>query len=269
MLHASCYCPTRPYIPTVGLFLESASPVEILPVKPKRQRMTHEARQTHILDVAQDLFFARGWDGVTVADVLAKAGISKGGFYHHFKAKEDLLDGIVARFMTDALAASRQAHDDASGDALARFNAFLAGANRWKAARGEQLRFLSNAIMRPGNDVLFQRISNAVNLAVRPVIAAMIADGKRQNCFDVFDVDIATETILALSQGRMAVATSAMQMAEQGDLDGGTARLNDRMVAEGALIDRILGLPSGSIQLSDPQEYRQMLCVILVHPDAD
>ena len=37
------------------------------------------------------LFLSRGWDAVTIADVLDAAGISKGGFYYHLTAKDDLL----------------------------------------------------------------------------------------------------------------------------------------------------------------------------------
>ncbi len=62
---------------------------------PKRVRMAPGERRAHILDAAQKLFFANGWHNVTIADVLTEAGISKGGFYHHFSAKEDMLDGLV------------------------------------------------------------------------------------------------------------------------------------------------------------------------------
>jgi AcrR family transcriptional regulator len=30
-----------------------------------------------------------------VADIIGKAGVSKGGFYHHFTSKEELLEAPV------------------------------------------------------------------------------------------------------------------------------------------------------------------------------
>ena len=144
---------------------------------PKRRRMAPQVRRAHILDAAQSLFFARGWDSVTIADVLDEAAISKGGFYHHFAAKEDLLDGVVERVTNEALAAAEAARARTSGDALARFNAFLAESSRWKAARGPEMRFFMNAMLRPGNDFLFHRISNAAAIAAKPVLRQMIADG--------------------------------------------------------------------------------------------
>ena len=229
---------------------------------PKRWRMAPRERRAHILDAAQKLFFARGWDEVTIADVLNEAGISKGGFYHHFAAKEDLLDGVVERFTTEALASAQAARAATSGDALKRFNAFLAESSRWKAEQGQQMKFFMDVMLRPGNDVLFGRITAAATAAAMPVLLEMIAQGVDEGAFDVPDINLVGETIMALSQGRRAVLEDAFQAAESGDLDQATAHLDRRMVAEGALIDRMLGLPHGSVVLSNPTEYRLMLRAI-------
>lgn len=215
-----------------------------------------------VLDAAQSLFFARGWDDVTIADVLEAAGISKGGFYHHFSAKEDLLDGVVERFTIDALASAEATHTSTPGDALTRFNAFLAATVRWKAERGAQMRFFVEAMLRPGNDLLFHRISDAVAKVAKPMLRNMIADGVAEGRFDVPDPDLAAEAVMALAQGRRAVAEAAIRNAESGDIEGATSLLDKRMMAEGRLIDRLLGLPQGSIVLSNPNEYRLMLRAI-------
>tara|TARA_B100001179_G_scaffold214261_1_gene183495 strand:+ start:564 stop:1295 length:732 start_codon:yes stop_codon:yes gene_type:complete len=229
---------------------------------PPRRRMTQDARRAHILDAAQALFFARGWDGVTIADVLAEAGISKGGFYHHFAAKEDLLDGVVDRFTRQAVTASEAAGASAEGDALTRFNAFLRASNRWKAERGAQLRFFLDAMLKPGNDLLLLRISNAAAAVARPVLEQMIEAGVAEGGFAVPDSALAAEVILGLAPGRMPVAEAAMRLAQDGALEEATQMLTDRMIAEAATIDRLLGLPPGSITLADPVEYRRMLHAI-------
>jgi len=224
--------------------------------------MAPDDRRAHILDSAQKLFFARGWDNVTIADILTEAGISKGGFYHHFGAKEDLLDGLVERFTAEALISAQAARDATSGDALQRFNAFLAESNRWKPEQAPQLRFFINVMLRPGNEVLFSRITAAANAAAMPVLLEMIVQGVKQGAFDVSDIGLVGETIMGLSLGRRAALEDAFQSAKSGDLDRATAHLDQRMVAEGALIDRILGLPRGSIKLSNPTEFRHMLRAI-------
>src|SRR6185369_7450399 len=44
-----------------------------------------------ILQAAARLFRERGFDGVTVAEVMQAAGLTHGGFYGHFKSKDDLI----------------------------------------------------------------------------------------------------------------------------------------------------------------------------------
>lgn len=222
--------------------------------------MTHEERRAAILDVAQALFFARGWENVTIADILAEAGISKGGFYHHFSAKEDLLDGIMQRATTEALASAERARTAACGDAVSRFNAFLAASSRWKAENGPQLRFLLDAMMRPGNDLLFHRIARASNAAARPILAGIIAEGMAEGSFQVADADLTTEMIMALSQGRADAARHSLACAQDGRIEEAAALMNRRLTAEAAMIDRLLGLPRGSIVLTCLRDCRQMLC---------
>ena len=239
---------------------------------PKRLRLAPQERRELILTAAQNLFFARGWDDVTIADVLAEAGISKGGFYHHFTAKEDLLDGVVQRFTTEALTSAQAVRGATSGDgpsrdapsrdALQRFNAFLRESSRWKAEQGPQLKFFLDVMLRPGNDVLFGRITAAVNTAVLPVLLEMIGQGVAEDAFDVPDITLAAETIMGMAQGRRSVLETALRAAETGDLEQATARLDTRMRSEGLLIDRLLGLPKGSVLLSNPEEYRLMLRAI-------
>lgn len=48
-----------------------------------------------IFDSAVKVFSSDGYDGATVDDVAANAGVAKGTLYYHFKGKEDLFNFIV------------------------------------------------------------------------------------------------------------------------------------------------------------------------------
>ena len=56
-----------------------------------------EKRRAQLMDCAEALFSTKGFADTTVADVLDAAGVSKGGFYHHFAAKEDLFFAVLER----------------------------------------------------------------------------------------------------------------------------------------------------------------------------
>jgi TetR/AcrR family transcriptional repressor of nem operon len=50
--------------------------------------------KTKLLDAALTAIRAKGYTATTVDDICAVAGLTKGGFFHHFKSKDDL--GIAA-----------------------------------------------------------------------------------------------------------------------------------------------------------------------------
>lgn len=223
------------------------------------RRMAPAERRGAILDAAQALFMARGWEAVTIADVLKAASISKGGFYHHFTAKEDLLAGIVTRMTERAIVAAETARREAPGDALAKLNAFTTGSIRWKADNIGEMRFFADVLTRPGNDVLYRRIFDATSAAVVPVLEDLVAEGVAEGTFDVADTRLTAELIVGLSHGRRQVLEEAVTLAGTDDVDQATNHLDARMQAEGAICERLLGLPHGSVSLSNPEDYRRML----------
>jgi AcrR family transcriptional regulator len=62
---------------------------------------THAVRRDAFLDVAEQLIGTRGWDQVTVGDIIDAAGTSKGAFHRSFDLKEALLAAVILR-RTDA-----------------------------------------------------------------------------------------------------------------------------------------------------------------------
>lgn len=44
-----------------------------------------------IINAAWELFREKGYEETTLQDIIDKSGTSRGAFYHHFRAKEDLL----------------------------------------------------------------------------------------------------------------------------------------------------------------------------------
>ncbi|EHP40991.1 TetR family transcriptional regulator [Cupriavidus basilensis OR16] len=59
----------------------------------KAQAQENRAR---IVETASTLFRERGYDGVGVAELMAAAGFTHGGFYKHFRSKADLMAEAAA-----------------------------------------------------------------------------------------------------------------------------------------------------------------------------
>jgi TetR/AcrR family transcriptional regulator, transcriptional repressor for nem operon len=91
-----------------------------------REQMT-ENRRT-ILDAASRLFRERGFDSVTVAEVMQAAGLTHGGFYGYFKSKDELIAGALADVLTK--------RPEPSGDLAAFAAGYLSQTHRDNRAGG-------------------------------------------------------------------------------------------------------------------------------------
>ena len=60
------------------------------------------ANHERVLDVAGTLFRERGFDGIGVADIMKRAGLTHGGFYGQFGSKDDLAAETTARVLGKA-----------------------------------------------------------------------------------------------------------------------------------------------------------------------
>lgn len=67
------------------------------PINAFDRQQTAELKADQIIASASRLFNARGLDGVTLDDVSAAIGASKGAVYHHFRDKTDLIERCYAR----------------------------------------------------------------------------------------------------------------------------------------------------------------------------
>jgi AcrR family transcriptional regulator len=69
----------------------------------KRARLTLDARRDQLLRLGIEIFSRRPFDDVSIDDIAAAAGISKGLLYHYFPSKREFYVGVV-RFSAEEMA---------------------------------------------------------------------------------------------------------------------------------------------------------------------
>lgn len=72
-----------------------------------------QANRAHVVETASKLFRERGYDGVGVADLMAAAGFTHGGFYKQFGSKTDLVAESTACGIAQTLALTGEGADPA------------------------------------------------------------------------------------------------------------------------------------------------------------
>ena len=72
----------------------------------------YNQKRTEILNTAQKLVYTIGYDQMTIQDILDETKMSKGAFYHYFKSKGDLLEGLITHIMYGIMGTLQPIVDD-------------------------------------------------------------------------------------------------------------------------------------------------------------
>ncbi|QGM47928.1 TetR/AcrR family transcriptional regulator [Methylocystis heyeri] len=77
-----------------------------------------------IVEAADRLFYERGFEATSFADIAEAVGLSRGNFYYHFKAKDEILAAVIERRAAKTHAMLRE-WEGASESARERIRAFV------------------------------------------------------------------------------------------------------------------------------------------------
>lgn len=86
--------------------------------------MTQETKQI-LLQSGYDIFIEKGYNGTGINDILKRAGVPKGSFYHHFSSKEDFLIQVLEYYLKSSAERMMPFIQDRSIPSLKRFTAYI------------------------------------------------------------------------------------------------------------------------------------------------
>lgn len=222
-----------------------------------------EIRRAELLDQALTLFLERGYDNVSLNELLAVTGIPKGAFYHYFPSKDALVIALAERSANAALEALRPVFDQPGTSALERLNDGLAASYDVKMATGarEQIAAMT-ALFAPHNRGLFAKIVETWEDVFRPVLTKVISEGVDAGVFDTFD----PEGVGDMIQGFAAsLRRNLMQVLDAPDAKARRQAIDHcvkRIKLHGIATDRILGLPDGSTVVLDRKQVESIVALV-------
>ncbi len=163
-------------------------------------------RRHEIVIAAYELFRERGFEHVSVHDIVKKVGLAQGTFYYHFKTKFEVLDAVVEYDMQKSLAAIGIILDDKKldppGKMLAIVNLSLILDDVEKSFIG-QIRSEANA-------VTTQKYMAKMSELLVPSLAKVVEEGVKAGQFTVeyphetmemlFDMHLSLQYSLAITQ---------------------------------------------------------------------
>lgn len=88
-----------------------------------------------IIKAGLEVFGEHGYEKATIAQIVARADSSKGGFYHHFVSKKEVLDEITKMFMQEIIDSYNNILEDTSNETIYLLNNVFATVNNFKKQR--------------------------------------------------------------------------------------------------------------------------------------
>lgn len=227
-----------------------------------------EVRKQEVLECAMRLFATQGYEATSVNQIIAALRISKGAFYHHYSSKEDLVEALAAGYAQEAAARARSVLEDETLDAFGRLSMFLSRMRNTKIESAAQLQAAFAPIFLERNRDLYERTQAAVNKVIQPILAKIIAEGIADRTFDAPDADAAAEIMLHLMSSTRPLIAALYASPDQLSIERNIGLVVARMRYLGTVIDRLLGIPEGSIELADEVSIRIMTQTWRRSPDA-
>jgi AcrR family transcriptional regulator len=208
-------------------------------------------KRNEIVDVAQRFVYTKGYDQMSIQDILDNLQISKGAFYHYFDSKGDLLEALIDRMRLDVEPIIMPIIDDPDLPPLVKIHRLFDTVGRWKTARKEHLISLLRAWYADENAIVRQKSTASVFQWFTPLLARVIREGKQEGVLTTAFPDQAAEIVLSVL---WSLGETFKDLIFGSESPEEKKQLASRIVAAyNDAMDRVLGAPPGSLNLIDAE----------------
>lgn len=207
------------------------------------------ARRSDILDAVQRLVYSKGFDQMTIQDILDDLHISKGAFYHYFKSKEEVLGALVERMVNEIEPSLIAIVQNPNLTALEKLHGFFDDAMRWKTGRKTLMLSLLRAWYADANAVLRQKVFSTTVHRLTPWMTRIIHQGIQEGAFVTSHPEYFCQMSLYLMQG-LGDEMVALLLTDHAD-GNPFQRAQLAVDAYTAAFERILGASPATVQLID------------------
>ena len=163
--------------------------------------VAYAVRRDAFVDAAQELIVTRGYERMSIQDVLDRADASRGAFYHYFDSKEGLLTAVIDRMAEAAIATLQPMVDDPGLTAAEKFERLFAGIAQWKHDRKDLVLAVLDIWRSDDNAIVRERYRRDVIVRVVPLLTDIIRQGMAEGTFEVASAEDTARMLVMVIAG--------------------------------------------------------------------
>jgi AcrR family transcriptional regulator len=211
-------------------------------------------RREAFVDVAERLIQAKGYEQMSVQDVLDELDASRGAFYHYFDSKQALLEAVIDRMVDVGLASLAPVIDDPKLSAIQKLDGLFGGIARWKSARKDLLVAITKVWVSDDNALVREKLRRTTAQRVVPLLSAIIKEGVDDGLFASASPDHTASVLVAMMEGARDTAVELFLARQANTVTFESVERSFAAYTEA--FERILGVPAGSLTLTDAPTLR-------------
>jgi TetR/AcrR family transcriptional regulator, transcriptional repressor for nem operon len=206
------------------------------------------AKRREILNAAQRLVFTKGYEQMSIQDILDDVGISSGAFHHYFDSRGVLLEAFVEQIKQETEKPLLPIIHDPKLTAIEKFQGFFDTLDRLRMAHKAEVVKLGRIWYADSNAIVRLKVDEAERSQRAPLLAEIVRQGNQEGTFTAAYPDKAGEVIMSLLHGMGDTHLRLLLLLDQKRDDD--QRLIEEIVATHAAymdaVERVLGAPSHS-----------------------
>jgi AcrR family transcriptional regulator len=215
----------------------------------------HAVRHSEILDVAQRLVTTKGYEQMTIQDILDELQISKGAFYHYFESKSALLESIIERMLEEVKPLLFPILEDPDLPALQKFQRYFDTAGRWKVALKPFMLQVLRVWYADDNAIMRQKLQVMANKQIAPMLAVIVQQGIQEGVLTISYPEQVSELLLGMMYG-LGDAISGFLLSNEPRIDI-LQNVRRTIAVYTDVMERAIGAPSGSLHLIDDEMLKE------------
>ncbi|GHV42535.1 TetR family transcriptional regulator [Clostridia bacterium] len=156
-----------------------------------------------ILDISGALFMEKGYEQTTMQDIVDKLGMSKGAIFHHFKSKEDVMDGVIQRMIDGIVEQVNAIAEDSARTVNEKMRDAILSMN---ISVGQGQAVIAE-LHKPTNAQMHQTVITKTIQSVTPILAKIVEQGVSEG---IYSTPYPRETIEFLFAANQVILDSGI-----------------------------------------------------------
>jgi len=133
-----------------------------------------------IIESAYQLFSTKGFEKTTITDIVKASDSSKGGFYHHFSSKEDIVSYIMNRYVEDIVVFYNKLYESHNNDLIQVFVGVFDAINDFKRNQFKEWPEMLKMLSFPGNDLIIMKMAQSFEEATIDFYEKLLIKGNNK-----------------------------------------------------------------------------------------